>query len=787
MTQTVRTKLRARVFALHPDGFSGYARTAENVRIHIGRNAFLPGSAKPALGGLIEFYPVRDEDGLSAEEISVVVDNEPPGGQLIDSWEEDLPAEEQVGVESVPAPDRATPESNRATKLYQLATVARAEGRINDARALFEQAITAGAAPPVYGAYAKMEMEKRASSRARAIIDRALAVFPTAPMFYVMKGQMERRAGRARQAEKIFRLGLSQAPGDVLLLQSLARALADIGTVASFKEADKIIEDLEQRGKVNTGDQAYQRFRAFRNSPRAARAYAFFDRLSGFRVGIPGKRELPRHITDLIVEISNQELESAFGVTGAYLVRCFDVAPQKNEIRALLETLRTQSEIGLTAGREVAVSNTMAFVVVPGTAGVRDQFMSVLSENNEALVPLDDGNLSTASKQSPDVLRQLLAQFLGSRDLYVSTLPVSGRRFFGRERLLVQLADQIHRGEFIGVFGLRKMGKTSLIYQLRDEKLRDDAVAYIDLQASAALLLKSFGPIYWEIERELAGRCAHRWPNISKHLRLAQYGRFSDVPFDSARTALIFSEDMRDLLNAIASGSSKGVRRVVIVLDELERLLPINKQAPVEGYLEFFALLRGLAQTEAFRGSISSVVVAANALISEKAYWEGVENPVFALYQSLLLPPFSQGDTFRMVANLGKGMGVYWPENVLEVVFQEMGGHPFLTRQFCSRLIKRFPQRPLQVSHAMVQETVNAFVREETDKFEQIIELLHTYFPDEERMLEACALGQTSLATGEQALRHLVGYRLLDVSGDQPTVTPNALRRWLRRRAGLPS
>jgi hypothetical protein len=82
---------------------------------------------------------------------------------------------------------------------------------------------------------------------------------------------------------------------------------------------------------------------------------------------------------------------------------------------------------------------------------------------------------------------------------------------------------------------------------------------------------------------------------------------------------------------------------------------------------------------------------------------------------------------------------------------------------------------------------LDTFIREETDKFEQIIELLHTYFPDEERMLEACALGQSVLATADQALRHLVGYRLLDTSGPQPTVTPNALRRWLRRRAGFQS
>ncbi len=797
-------RIRGRVFALNNQWRLGHIRTPDNSRISFAVESVDPASRMPNLGELVEFAVLATPDGLCAQQMRVVEptpveipsaettepaqsNSDDPPLSVVDVAMTDLEKHSSDQMAGAVGPASTFSQDEVPGQYYQLGIVARSEGRIRDARQLFDRAIEFEPSPNAYAAYAKMETEQGDGRRALELIDEALKKYPSAPALYVMKGQMARRAAKHREAERIFRAGILRAPSDVNLRQSLARTLADIGSAASFKEANQLFEELEREGKVNTGDGAYQRYRALKNSARASRAYAFFDQFAGFRVDIPGRRELPAHVTDLIVQISSQEFEASFGLQGAYLVRCFDLQPQKAEIESLLSRLKTfgTEAIGLSAGKEVSLNPNMAFVIVPGTGAVRDQFMSVLSENNEALIPLDDGNLSATRSHAAEVLKQLIAQFLGSRDLYLSTLPVSGRKFYGRERLLVQVTDQIRRGEFVGIFGLRKMGKTSLVYQLRDQKLRDEAVAYIDLQASAALLLKTFGPIYWEIERELLSRTIVRWPGITQHLRLAKFNRFSDVPFAEPRIALIFAEDLREVLSAIAQRRANGIQQVVIVLDELERILPINQQISVDGYVEFFALLRGLAQTETYRGTLSSVVVAANALISEKASWEGKENPVFALYQPIFLPPFSERDTTNMVQSIGRAMSVYWHANALGAVFHELGGHPFLTRQFCSRLIKANPSRPLSVQQRMVLELLTSFVRDEADKFEQIIELLHTYFPEEEAVLEQIALGQGPLPFDDSSIRHLVGYQLVQFRQGAPVLSQNALRRWLRHRAGL--
>jgi hypothetical protein len=370
------------------------------------------------------------------------------------------------------------------------------------------------------------------------------------------------------------------------------------------------------------------------------------------------------------------------------------------------------------------------------------------------------------------------------RDLYSRTLPVSGRRFFGREKLLIQLTDEIHSGQFLGIYGLRKMGKTSLLYQLRDEKLREEAVAYVDLQSSNSLSLGNCNPLYWELERDLYVRLHEREKELTNLLRLGQTERFSDLPMEkSQQCRLIFSEDIRSILDILAAGKTFSVKRLVIVLDELERVLPVGGQLGIEGYIEFFGLLRGLAQTERYRGLLSSIVVAANASISERGYWEGKENPVFALYKPVFLPPFTIEECNEMIVKLGKNMSVYWEDDALKTIFAETGGHPFLTRIFCSRIVKQYPAR-LTVTGEMVNKQLIPFIRTDSDKLEQITELLHTHFPEEETYLNQIALDEMPESLPDDALRHLLGYNLIRSDGKPYQITINLLRRWLRRRAG---
>lgn len=786
-------RIRARVFAFNPKKGLGHARLPDSRTVWLALKDAIQPDAKPLPGDIVELRLEQSPRGLEGREIKIIPKVDEP--EVASSTAKTTTAEvESKPPETLSSPDSTIPVSAKpsppgtikAEQLYQKAALARTEGRIEESRQLFRQAIEAGAGEHVYIAFFKMEMERGSTADARPIVRRAIDTYPDQPTFYDMYGHMERRLRRYQQAEQIFRQGLIRSAHHASLRWGLGQTLVQIGTEGSLLEASAIFDSLDQEGKLRKSDGIYQRFKILERNARAARAYDFFQS-AGMKVGIVLQKDSPAHITDMVAEISKPEFSESFGLDGSFLVRCFQRAPRQIEVVNLGRSLRqlgAQSVLGLQGGGEVVLNSSLAFMAVPSIDAVRDQVMSTLSDSNEALVPLNDA-MFRDSEDPLQTLRDLLGQYLGLRDLYSSTLPVSGRRFFGRERLLLQLTDEVRHGQFLGIYGLRKIGKTSLIYQLRDEKLRGEAVAYVDLQASIAPTIGNCNPLYWELERDLYLRLVERNPRAAEHLRLGKVERFSDLPESGTRARLLFTEDLRSLLDALTARTVSGIKHIVIVLDELERILPVGNQPGISGYIEFFGLLRGLAQMDRYRDLLSNVVVAANAAISERAYWEGRENPVFALYKTVFLPPLSESESVEMISSLGRGMSVHWEPAAMSAVFSETGGHPFLTRALCSRITKQNLTRPINITAQIVQSQIEPFIRYESDKLEQIIELLRTNFPKEERFLQQIALDRILSDISYEALGHLLGYRLIAAEEGSYQITLNLLRRWLRRRAGI--
>ena len=79
-------------------------------------------------------------------------------------------------------------------------------------------------------------------------------------------------------------------------------------------------------------------------------------------------------------------------------------------------------------------------------------------------------------------LDKALSRFIGEDlDLYSVRNPIADRlNFFGREALASKIIKQMEQGKPIGIFGLRKIGKSSLLYYIRNQA--SFPVAYVDLQ-----------------------------------------------------------------------------------------------------------------------------------------------------------------------------------------------------------------------------------------------------------------------------------------------------------------
>ena len=115
----------------------------------------------------------------------------------------------------------------------------------------------------------------------------------------------------------------------------------------------------------------------------------------------------------------------------------------------------------------------------------------------------------TGNTASIELDRQL-RRALGNANLYESGMPITDfLTFFGRASLIEDMLQIINRGENIGIFGLRKIGKTSLMWQLK-ERINHHGVALVDLQGVPDVV--SF--LYPKIVQELVQDMIFKYPGV---------------------------------------------------------------------------------------------------------------------------------------------------------------------------------------------------------------------------------------------------------------------------------
>ena len=687
--------------------------------------------------------------------------------------------------------------SFKTQRLYQEALVAKEQKDLSRARRLFEDAIQSGASLNVFQAYAAMEeRDARRIDSALKVLERGIKVFPEVGALYNDQAMLLRKRGHLKEATEVLREGLVCAPSfSKQLYASLSRILVELsetGNQVSFqeaqgylKEAQEYLEKARELGML-LDDPKYKKSILFNEQEIGRHALEFFR-----KVGIETRVEaLNSNYADILITSQDLEFTETYDLKGRILARCFFRKIQKFDIDNVLEELRRFPQ------KYRGLNSDIGFIVLDDSSPWRDALYRIIGESREAIVPIDKNIFYQSENEDViAILRQLLDQWLSRRDLFKNNAPVSGRRFFGRETELQNLMRNIDDGQHTGIYGLRKVGKTSLMYQLQ-EKRPQDLVVYIDLQQIAGTGNYDCAYVYWSISRQLQDLLDRKREEglIEKtiNLKLGSKKKYSELNKPEKRNALHFDEDIERIINIFSSTSNTPedeiiVRKIVITIDELEYMLPITNSHPgFQGYADFFAHMRGIAQKT--KGKLVSVVAAANPMISEQATWEGRDNPVFQFYKDTFLPPLAKLECDEMLEKLGRGMSVSFDQASLNIIYGETGGHPYITRQLCSHIIGRDQSRPLTVTHDLVVNNIDTFLRDKSDVFREILDRLD-YFPQEKDLL--CFIAEdlsqesdlASLVTEpiDIALRHLIGYQIIDYEDGQYKIKINLLNRWLQR------
>lgn len=335
-------------------------------------------------------------------------------------------------------------------------------------------------------------------------------------------------------------------------------------------------------------------------------------------------------------------------------------------------------------------------------------------------------------------LRSRIAQTIGNVDLFGMSSPITDDRyFFGRNDLVQQLVTRlVERSENAGLFGLRKTGKTSVLFAIQ-RRLADRPVLveYIDCQNPGVHAGR-----WWQVLESMARRCSASMQR--EHRRSARL----TGEYDQVNAGTKFLSDIREMLSAGNLG------QMVLLFDEIEYITP--KIAGSLGqhwdsdFVPFWQTLRAVHHES--QGRLSFVVAGVNPASVTTSHFGQAPNPIFQLAQPVFLDPLNPQRVREMVRTIGRYSGLDIEETVYGHLARTYGGHPFLIRIACSEVWRGSntadPERRGRISVGSFGECSDKIRGRLERPIRDILLSLVWWYPEEYDILRILAEGDSEFA-----------------------------------------
>ncbi len=459
-------------------------------------------------------------------------------------------------------------------------------------------------------------------------------------------------------------------------------------------------------------------------------------------------------------------LTQAFGFEQELVLAISDYA--KLEARLIQAVEQTFQQLP-AKGR---VDQTVA-LVISAASNTEKWIHDYVSQNPQTRAYVGIARQDLASTSDSWFLRNKLSSQLFSRDLFDYTLPLNEDLFFfGRQAIVAEHIDAIRRSENRGLFGLRKTGKTSVLFKIRRNCIENEIQSlYYDCKLPSLYRLSGDDLLHRICE------------DIKTELNLVE------KPLSNARNA---SDRFTSLIKSMPED-----KRLCLLLDEIEYISPTSKLGPhwKDDFVPFWQTIWS-AQSQ-FR-KFSFVLAGVNASIVEVDRVAGVQNPIFGIVRTRYLTGFDKDEVRTLLTVFGKRMGIRFDASAVDALFARYGGHPLLTRMACSQINNSLKVsgavRPCHITKQTVFSDIES--REEDIQFYcgHITSELEEFYSDEFDMLELLASGDVvgfnELSSEIDYVRHLRSYGLIDFSRQYqpefkiPIIKSYIAAKW-RRRNGL--
>ena len=407
--------------------------------------------------------------------------------------------------------------------------------------------------------------------------------------------------------------------------------------------------------------------------------------------------------------------------------------------------------------------------VVDGDLDVVNKVKSDRIENPDArlIVPFSISELN--EKFDNVALSNRLREFLYEKDLFGIAVPLKNDTlFFGKDRtdIISELYARYKQGEEGGLFGLRRIGKTSILNLLKLRIAEAEGVAiYIDCSSSHHLRWNEF--LRYIVKTIISEYSTEKRENGNVFFESECKIFISEERYVEKNAVQNFISDIETIYSLL------GNKRILLILDEIESISFTT--SPSEWWREgndslyFWQAVRTLIQMNS--DYLSFVIAGVNPMCVEMQSINGYDNPIFGMINPIYTSLFEYEDIKKMVSSIGGRMGISFEDAVYAKMMEDYGGHPFLIRQVCSRINNdlnlNHVERPTTVSRYSYSLKCDEYRQAMTSVIEQILGVIENYYPNEFELLKKLALDgrnafKKEIALGEKGIQHLIGYGIVE-------------------------
>ena len=386
--------------------------------------------------------------------------------------------------------------------------------------------------------------------------------------------------------------------------------------------------------------------------------------------------------------------------------------------------------------------------------------VSVTSEAR-VFVPFRYNELTGSVAGKGDIVRRRLEENLYTKDLFaISSALKTDRYFFGRRTDVQRIIGKYNEGENSSIFGLRRIGKTSVLWAVVRE-LRDIGapVAFIDC-TDTRFHKARWNQTLFRIKQALFQANPVTEAGNGEHA------------YSEAGASVAFSEDILLIKKVYGKPS-------LLIFDEVENLSfdlsPTNHWASGADYLAFWQTMRSTFQQNP--NLFSFLICGVNPRCVEvPLIGPSLDNPLYRYVEPTYLGFFDVDDVTAMLKYIGGYMGMSFDTEVYTYLTDEYGGHPFLIRQVCSKLhqwhLKKLLPRKVHIRKETYREKREELRLSTRDYIDLILRILRERYVDEYRLLQHLSADDhqtfSSYALDEPTLiNHLLGYGLVTKVSDK--------------------